>query len=71
MRTLVLADAWLYAGLGALEVALPAVARARGRGGLGRVPLAAFAAASAVASLVYGAAGARRTGARVARVRSR
>jgi MFS family permease len=55
MRTLVLADAGLYAGLGALEVALPAVAAREGAAASAALPLAAFAAASAVASLVYGA----------------
>ena len=55
MRTLVLADVWLYAGLGALEVALPAVAAREGAAASAALPLAAFAAASAVASLVYGA----------------
>jgi MFS family permease len=55
MRTLVLADAGLYAGLGALEVALPAVAAREGAAAAAAFPLAAFAAASAVASLVYGA----------------
>lgn len=55
MRTLVLADAGLYAGLGALEVALPAVAAGEGAAASAALPLAAFAAASAVASLVYGA----------------
>jgi len=55
MRTLVLADAGLYAGFGALEVALPAVAAREGAAASAAVPLAAFAAASAVASLVYGA----------------
>ena len=54
MRTLVLADAGLYAGLGALEVALPAVAAREGEAAAAALPLAAFAAASAVASLVYG-----------------
>ena len=51
----VLADAGLYAGLGALEVALPAVAAREGAAASAALPLAAFAAASAVASLVYGA----------------
>ena len=54
MRTLVLADIGLYAGLGALEVALPAVAAREGAAAAAALPLAAFAAASAVASLVYG-----------------
>ena len=45
----------LYAGLGALEVALPAVAAREGAAASAALPLAAFAAASAVASLVYGA----------------
>jgi MFS family permease len=55
MRTLVIADFGLYAGLGALEVALPAVAAREGAAASAALPLAAFAAASAVASLVYGA----------------
>ena len=55
MRTLVLGDLLLYAGLGALEVALPAVAARDGAAAAAAVPLAAFAGASAVASLVYGA----------------
>jgi MFS family permease len=55
MRTLVLADAGLYAGLGALEVALPAVAAESGAAASAALPLAVFAGASAVASLVYGA----------------
>jgi MFS family permease len=59
MRTLVLADAGLYAGLGALEVALPAVAAEHGTAASAAVPLAAFAGASAIASLVYGARPAR------------
>jgi Major Facilitator Superfamily len=55
MRTLVLADAGLYAGLGALEVALPAIAAREGAAASAALPLAAFAAASAVVSLVWGA----------------
>jgi MFS family permease len=55
MRTLVLADLWLYGGFGALEVALPAVAAREGAAESAALPLAAFAAASAVASIVYGA----------------
>jgi hypothetical protein len=55
MRTLVLADAGLYLGLGALEVALPAVAAEDGAAAAAALPLAVFAGASAVASLVYGA----------------
>jgi len=55
MRTLVLADAGLYAGLGALEVALPAVAAESGAAAAAALPLAAFAGASALAALVYGA----------------
>jgi MFS family permease len=54
MRTLVLADAGLYLGLGALEVALPAVAAEDGAAAAAALPLAVFAGASAVASLVYG-----------------
>src|SRR5215218_7463791 len=52
MRTLVLGDLLLYAGFGALEVALPAVAAREGAAATAAVPLAAFAAASAAASLV-------------------
>jgi MFS family permease len=55
MRTLVLADAGLYVGLGALEVALPAVAAEDGAAAAAALPLAVFAGASAIASLVYGA----------------
>jgi MFS family permease len=54
MRTLVLADIGLYGGLGALEVALPAIAARSGEAASAAIPLAAFAAASAVAALVYG-----------------
>ena len=54
MRTLVAADLLLYAGFGALEVALPALADREGAAAAAAVPLVAFAAASAVASLVYG-----------------
>jgi len=54
MRTLVLADVGIYAGLGALEVALPAVAAEDGAAASAALPLAVFAGASAVASLVYG-----------------
>ena len=54
MRTLVLADVALYAGFGALEVALPALADREGAAAAAAVPLAAFAAASAAASLYYG-----------------
>jgi MFS family permease len=55
MRTLVLADGGLYLGLGALEVALPAVAAEDGSAAAAALPLAVFAGASAIASLVYGA----------------
>jgi MFS family permease len=55
MRTLVLADVGFYAGLGALEVALPAVAAEDGAAAAAALPLAVFAGASAVASLAYGA----------------
>jgi MFS family permease len=55
MRTLVLADAGLYAGFGALEVALPAVAGREGAAAAAALPLALFAAAGAVGSLVWGA----------------
>jgi hypothetical protein len=58
MRTLVLADVALYAGFGALEVALPALADREGAAAAAAVPLAAFAAASAAASLYYGTRGA-------------
>jgi len=54
MRTLVLADLWLYAGFGGLEVVLPVVAAREGTAASAALPLAVFAAASAVASLVYG-----------------
>jgi hypothetical protein len=55
MRTLVIADAGLLGGLGALDVALPALAEDTGSAAAAAVPLAAFAAASALASLIYGA----------------
>jgi MFS family permease len=54
MRTLVLADVGLYAAWGALEVALPALAGREGAAASAAIPLAAFAAASAVGALVYG-----------------
>ena len=54
MRTLVVADIGLYAAWGALEVALPALAEREGAAASAAIPLAAFAAASAVAALVYG-----------------
>src|SRR5215213_9473262 len=55
MRTLVLADIGLYLAWGALEVALPALAGREGEAATAAVPLVAFAAASAVAAVVYGA----------------
>ena len=54
MRTLVMADIGLYAAWGALEVALPALAAREGAAASAAIPLAAFAAASAVGALVYG-----------------
>ncbi len=54
MRTLVVADIGLYAAWGALEVALPALAAREGAAASAAIPLAAFAAASAVGALVYG-----------------
>ena len=54
MRTLVVADIGLYAAWGALEVALPALADREGAAASAAIPLAAFAAASAVGALVYG-----------------
>jgi len=54
MRTLVLADVLIFGGFGALEVALPSLAEREGAAAAAAVPLAAFAAASAIASLYYG-----------------
>jgi len=54
IRTLVLADAGVFGGLGALDVTLPVVAERGGAAAAAALPLAVFAAASALASLWYG-----------------
>ena len=54
IRTLVLADAGLFGGLGALDVVLPVVADRGGSAAAAALPLAVFAGTSAVASLWYG-----------------
>jgi MFS family permease len=54
MRTLVLADIGLFGGLGALDVTLPVLAERGGAAAAAALPLAVFAAASALASLWYG-----------------
>jgi hypothetical protein len=55
MRTLVIVDAGVFGGLGALDVALPALGEHAGSAAAAAVPLAAFAATSALGSLWYGA----------------
>jgi MFS family permease len=55
VRVLAVAELGLSLGLGALDVALPALAEREGAAATAAVPLAAFAAASAVVSLWYGA----------------
>jgi MFS family permease len=54
IRTLVLADAGVFGGLGALDVALPVVAERGGAAAAAAIPLAVVAATSAAASLFYG-----------------
>jgi predicted MFS family arabinose efflux permease len=54
IRTLVLADAGLFGGLGALDVTLPVLAERGGSAAAAALPLAVFAGASALASLWFG-----------------
>ena len=54
IRTLVLADAGVFGGIGALDVTLPVVAQRGGSAAAAALPLALFAATSALASLFYG-----------------
>jgi hypothetical protein len=54
IRTLVLADAGVFGGLGALDVTLPVVAERGGTAAAAAIPLAVLAATSALASLFYG-----------------
>ena len=54
VQTLAIAEIGLSLALGSLDVALPALAEGQGAAATAAVPLAAFAAASAVVSLWYG-----------------